>query len=99
VTDNQVVAGEVEQLVELLVSGWGLSPRQLKLVKLSVAGLHRKETASRLACSLKTIEGYWKRIYEKTGCDSEAAVVARFIREAFTSADVKNAGPVVRPTA
>jgi DNA-binding CsgD family transcriptional regulator len=59
-----------------------LSPRQLEVVNLAVTGVHRKQCAAQLACSLKTVEGYWQRIYEKTGCRSEAEVIATFIREA-----------------
>jgi len=72
---------QVQQLAEEFGRGYNLSPQQSQLVQLAVAGLHRKEVAARLACSLKTIEGYWKRIYEKTGCASEAEVVSKFIRE------------------
>jgi DNA-binding NarL/FixJ family response regulator len=74
---------EIERLVREFCDIWKLSPRQACLVELAVTGQHRKEAAHRLACSLKTVEGYWKRIYEKTQCQSQAEVVSKFIHHAF----------------
>jgi DNA-binding NarL/FixJ family response regulator len=71
---------EIQRLVGEFGVEVSLSPRQLEIVTLAVGGLARKEIAFRLGCSLKTIEGYWRRIYEKAGCRSDAEVVARFIR-------------------
>jgi hypothetical protein len=34
---------------------------------------------------VKTIEGYWRRIHEKTGSNSDAQVVAKFIRRTLVS--------------
>ena len=79
--NGRTTEGDIQQLAEDFGSEWNLSPRQRDVFKLAIAGVHRKESAALLACSLKTIEGYWKRIYEKTGCFSQAEVVAKFIRE------------------
>jgi DNA-binding CsgD family transcriptional regulator len=70
---------QIRHLVECFARDASLSPRQTELVRHAVIGQHRKESASQLACQLKTVEGYWKRIYVKTGCCSEAEVVAKFI--------------------
>ena len=68
-----------------------LSPKQLEVVKLAVSGIHRKECAAQLSCSLKTIEGYWRRIFEKTQCRSDAEVVAMFIRQAVQTRQAQRA--------
>jgi DNA-binding CsgD family transcriptional regulator len=74
---------ELDRLVRDFSAEWRLSPKQTSLVGMAVAGHHRKEVAHRLACSLKTVEGYWKRIYEKTNSQSQAEVVSKFIHHAF----------------
>jgi DNA-binding CsgD family transcriptional regulator len=74
---------EIEIMVEDFGRNTKLSPRQCEMVKLAVAGIERKESAFRLDCSLKTIEGYWRRIHEKTGCRSDSEVVAKFIRDSI----------------
>ena len=60
-----------------------LSPQQSALLRLSAMGVCRKEGAAQLVCSLKTVEEHWRRVYHKTGCTSEAQVVARFLRWAL----------------
>src|SRR4051812_17723285 len=71
------------QLIRVLAQRYGdrmsLSPRQTNLIYFAITGMARKEAAAYLGCSLKTVEGYWKRIYQKCGCCSDAEVVARFI--------------------
>jgi DNA-binding CsgD family transcriptional regulator len=83
--EDLIVARNEDQQLSRLVERFGksssLSPRQTELVRHAVKGIHRKESASQLDCRLKTIEGYWRRIYSKTGCCSEAEVVAKFILE------------------
>jgi DNA-binding CsgD family transcriptional regulator len=84
--------GPAQRLARLVVE-FGLrhelSARQTEMLQMAITGLHRKESAARMGCSCKTIEGYWRRIHEKTGCSSDAEVVARFIREALTTALVR----------
>jgi DNA-binding CsgD family transcriptional regulator len=77
--DRRATDEQIRRLVECFGKDANLSPRQTELVRHAVIGQHRKESASQLACRLKTVEGYWKRIYAKTGCCSEAEVVAKFI--------------------
>jgi DNA-binding CsgD family transcriptional regulator len=72
---------QLDRFVDQFGQMASLSSRQTELVRHAVTGVHRKESASRLGCHLKTIEKYWQRIYTKTGCDSEAEVVAKFIFE------------------
>jgi DNA-binding CsgD family transcriptional regulator len=71
----------IDRFVDWFCYRSSLSPRQTELVRHAVTGIHRKESASRLGCRLKTIEKYWQIIYVKTGCESEAEVVAKFILE------------------
>ena len=75
----------MRRLVDDFAQTSGLSPRQCEMIWLAVIGLCRKEAAVHLACSVKTVECYWKRIYEKTGCRSEAEVIAMFIRAALAT--------------
>jgi DNA-binding CsgD family transcriptional regulator len=77
---------QIERLVARFGGRHVLSARQTEMIQMAIAGVHRKEIAARMGCSLKTIEGYWKRIHEKTACTSDAEVVARFIREALSIA-------------
>lgn len=64
-----------------------LSPRQTNLIYFAITGMSRKEAAAYLGCSVKTVEGYWRRIYQKCGCCSDAEVVARFIQWFVLSGD------------
>jgi DNA-binding CsgD family transcriptional regulator len=50
----------------------GLSARETTVLALAAAGLHRKESASRLGCSLGTVDTYWRRIFRKTGRTSQS---------------------------
>src|SRR4051812_22669057 len=54
-----------------------LSGREVDVLFSAVRGLSMKETAAELSLSPKTVENYWVRIYAKTGCTSQLAVVAR----------------------
>jgi DNA-binding CsgD family transcriptional regulator len=81
---------ESEEMIRRLVDDFsqnsGLSPRQREILWLAIGGLHRKESAARLECSVKTVEGYWKRICEKTGCQCQAEVIAKFIHSTLAPA-------------
>jgi DNA-binding CsgD family transcriptional regulator len=76
---NAALEEQLRGFVERFGREKQLSPRQTELLRHAVIGTHRKESASQLACGVKTVEGYWRRIYAKTGCCSEAEVVAKFI--------------------
>jgi DNA-binding CsgD family transcriptional regulator len=61
-----------------------LSRHQTAVVGFAASGLCRKESARILACSLKTVDEHWRRVYLKTGCGSEPQVMAKLLAFALT---------------
>lgn len=64
----------------------GLSARETMVLALAAAGLHRKESASRLGCSLGTVDTYWRRIFRKTGRTSQAELFVALLSFAMVDA-------------
>jgi DNA-binding CsgD family transcriptional regulator len=61
--------------------GWGLTPRERRLVELLVRGLGNREIAAALSVSEHTVEWHLRQVYEKLGVHGRGQVVARFFRE------------------
>jgi DNA-binding CsgD family transcriptional regulator len=57
-----------------------LSGQEAAVVAQAAEGWCMKEAATALGISVKTVESYWKRIYEKTGQTSQLAVMALIVR-------------------
>jgi DNA-binding CsgD family transcriptional regulator len=60
-------------------SAFGLSAQECAVLAGGMEGWSMKETAARLDISAKTVETYWRRIYEKTGGRTQLEVVARLV--------------------
>jgi DNA-binding CsgD family transcriptional regulator len=75
-----------------------LSQRETALLSLLTVGLGRKDAASRLGCSLGTIDTYRRRIFRKTGSSSQAELFGALLGVAFRALDEALAArEVVRP--
>jgi len=48
----------------------GLTPREIEVMSMAVAGLHNKEIARRLGISFRTVEIHRAHVMKKTGCDN-----------------------------
>jgi DNA-binding CsgD family transcriptional regulator len=81
-------------MVRAFASGHDLSEREAAVLASAVAGLAMKETAARLRISVKTVECYWARIYEKTRDRSQREVLARMFRWV---AEGRAPGPALAP--
>jgi len=62
---------------------YGLSPQELKLLKLLGEGHHYKTAAAELRVSIHTVNFHVKAIYDKLQVHSKSEAVAKAIREGF----------------
>lgn len=62
-----------------------LSPRQLQIVSLIAEGRCDKEIARCLGMSARTVDSHLQRLYQRHGVHSRAALVARWLLEAYGS--------------
>jgi len=58
---------------------FGLSYRESKVLQLSIKGLTNRELADHMNCAESTIITYWRRIYQKTRCQTRNDVQGFFI--------------------
>ena len=58
-----------------------LSPRQLQILSLIAEGCTDKEVAGRLDMSARTVDSHLRRLYERHGLHSRAALVATWLLE------------------
>jgi DNA-binding NarL/FixJ family response regulator len=65
---------QIQAVIEQFAHTRGLSRRETEVLLLAAAGLHRKDAASQLACSAGTVHTYWRRIFHKMRCSSQAEV-------------------------
>src|SRR5262245_17099461 len=77
----------VAQLVTRVSARFGLSPRETAVVQLLAKGFPPRQIASSLGCAHKTIGTYLKRIYNKTGCQTQALVLAELLHQAVVWED------------
>jgi two-component system, NarL family, nitrate/nitrite response regulator NarL len=81
---RQVAAGGVAYSVRPSPSGARrLSPRELEIVSLVVAGRSNDEIAHDLGISAKTVESHLTRIYEHANVTTRTELAARAIREGW----------------
>lgn len=64
--------------VERVARGWGLSPRQSRVLGELVLGKSNKEIADALGCAEVTVEYHLSAIRRKTGLRGRTALIARF---------------------
>jgi DNA-binding NarL/FixJ family response regulator len=62
-----------------------LSERETAVLASAVGGCSMKQTAVHLRISVKTVECYWARIYEKTSGRSQLEVLAKMLRRLATA--------------
>lgn len=74
-------AAERARRLERGSDAWGLTGRQVEVLALVAQGLCNKEIAARLLCADNTVEAHLSAIFRKSGCDSRAALIARFWSE------------------
>ena len=70
----------LEELLDTFARAHGLSGREREVIRLATMACHDKQIAEQLGVSVKTIEVFWRRIYEKTGWRGHCAVLAGVIR-------------------
>ncbi len=71
-------AGQVGTRLERARAQWGLSPRQVEVLRELVAGHDNREIARTLGCALKTVEAHVSALLERTDSPSRLAVVTAF---------------------
>jgi DNA-binding NarL/FixJ family response regulator len=64
-----------------LAARWGLTDAQWRVLEIVATGASNKAAAAAARCAEGTIEFHLTAILAKAGCDSRAALVARFWRE------------------
>ena len=79
--DSEGQLATVERILRPFGRRHRLSSREQQVLLLACAGRISKETAERLSCSRHTIDEYWSRIFRKTGCRTQTAVLAKVLRE------------------
>lgn len=57
----------------------GLTPRQMEVLELLVAGSSNKEVAQALGCALRTVELHVSELLRRTGARSRTALLARLL--------------------
>jgi DNA-binding CsgD family transcriptional regulator len=77
------VPRNVKEAADRFAVRHGLSGREADVIVLAAGGHARKEIASRLDISPKTVAEYWTRICWKTGCANQSHVLARLLRDAL----------------
>jgi DNA-binding CsgD family transcriptional regulator len=65
-----------EVATEILVSKYGLSPTQTRVVALVAQGLTNKEVAVQLGISPETVHKHLNAVFQRTGLGTRSAVVA-----------------------
>lgn len=72
----------VEVVVQRFSNRERLSPQEGHLVMSAVDGLSKKQAAVRLGCEEGTVSSYWKRVFRKTGRNSQRDVISSILRYA-----------------
>jgi len=70
----------LEELLDTFARAHALSGREREVIRLATMACHDKQIAELLGVSVKTVEVFWRRIYEKTGWRGHCAVLAGVIR-------------------
>ncbi len=87
-------------LLPILVESYGLSPREVSVVRLLVRGIPVKEVAAELHLSRHTVHDHVKVIYQKCGVTSRSELVARlFSQNVFEVDPTATSTPGGRPLA
>lgn len=77
---QQASPSEVAPLVAL---AYGLTPREVDVTRMCIAGLGTKEIAARLHLSAYTVQDHLKAIFEKTGVRSRGALLGQVFLEHY----------------
>ena len=77
---QQASPSEVAPLVAL---AYGLTPREVEVTRMCIAGLATKEIAARLHLSAYTVQDHLKAIFEKTGVRSRGALLGQVFLEHY----------------
>ena len=77
---QQASPSEVAPLVAL---AYGLTPREVDVTRMCIAGLGTKEIATRLHLSAYTVQDHLKAIFEKTGVRSRGALLGQVFLEHY----------------
>lgn len=68
------------RLKDRLAGEAGLTKREIEVVELICAGASNQDVAELLGLRLQTVKSYVREIFQKMGCDSRVALVARVTR-------------------
>ncbi len=77
---QQASPSEVAPLVAL---AYGLTPREMDVTRMCIAGLATKDIADRLHLSAYTVQDHLKAIFEKTGVRSRGALLGQVFLEHY----------------
>lgn len=77
---QQAAPSEVAPLVAL---AYGLTPREVDVTRMCIAGLATKEIAEQLHLSAYTVQDHLKAIFEKTGVRSRGALLGQVFLEHY----------------
>jgi DNA-binding CsgD family transcriptional regulator len=88
-------AADVSDPIAPFATRYGLSERERQVLVSASLGRASKETADVLKCSRHTVDEYWARIFRKTDCHSQVAVLAKILRQQIRAgAEVGEVGEV-----
>lgn len=73
----EVARASIEAVLKRAVQTYALTARQAEVLRLTLEGASNKEIASRLRMALRTVEVHLSAIFEKTGAESRARLIAK----------------------
>ncbi len=78
------LAEALRRPVDAIGARFSLASREREVLLLTASGMHTKAVASALGCSTKTVEEYWKRIFQKVSQHSRQLIIAMVVAEALS---------------
>ena len=70
---------------EALGARFSLSTREKDVLRMTASGMHTKGVASALGCASKTVEEYWKRMFQKVARNSRQEIIAMLLADALAA--------------
>ena len=71
--------------VDALGARFSFSTREKDVLRLTASGMHTKAVAAELGCASKTVEEYWKRMFQKAAQNSRQLIIAMVLAEALAA--------------
>jgi DNA-binding CsgD family transcriptional regulator len=70
--------------VDAVGDRFSFTRRERDVLRLTASGMHTKAVASALGCASRTVEEYWKRMFQKAGQNSRQLLTAMVVAEALS---------------